>query len=117
AEVALSRAGYTVLGASDGEEGLRIATERVPDVVVLDMMLPKMSGPQLLQALKSNPATARVPVIVMTSLPQSNEKRLKSEGAAAYLEKSKLNVETGSASLIQVVGEVLSPRSAAAKAQ
>ena len=45
-ELALSRSGYSVLAASDGEEGLHIACEKIPDLIVLDMMLPKMPGQQ-----------------------------------------------------------------------
>ena len=50
-ELAVSKAGYSVLGAADGEEGLQVARDKLPDVIVLDMMLPKLSGPQLLHAL------------------------------------------------------------------
>jgi DNA-binding response OmpR family regulator len=71
-ELAFSRAGYGVLVAADGEEGLRIALEKVPDVIVLDMMLPKLSGPQVLQQLQQDARTAQIPIIVLSSLPQSN---------------------------------------------
>ena len=86
----LHKAGYTVLNAADGEEALRLARETIPDVVLLDMLLPKLSGPEVLQALKQDPATARIPVIVLSSLPQCNEARLAQEGAASYFEKSRL---------------------------
>ncbi len=108
-EMAVSKAGYIALVAADGEEGLRIAREKIPDVIVLDMMLPKLSGPQLLQALKKDPRTARIPVIVLSSLPQSNEAKLKSEGAAAYFEKSQLGVEDGSGGLVRAIASVLNP--------
>src|ERR1700690_2980458 len=67
-ELAVTKSGYGVLTAADGEEGLRVAHDKVPDVIVLDMMLPKVSGPQLLQALKQDPRTAGIPVIVLSSL-------------------------------------------------
>ncbi len=51
-ELALLKAGFGVFSAGDGEEGLRVAREKLPDLIVLDMMLPKLSGPQLLDALK-----------------------------------------------------------------
>ena len=60
-ELALVRFGYAVMTASDGDEGLAIASERIPDLIVLDLMLPKLSGAQLLQALKENPRTANMP--------------------------------------------------------
>ena len=67
-ERALSRAGYEVSTAADGEEALRVAHDKLPDIILLDMMLPKISGPEVLKALKGNPATMNIPVIVLTSL-------------------------------------------------
>ncbi len=54
-ERALLEAGFEVLSAADGEEGLRLAIEHKPDLVVLDMMLPKLSGPDVLRALRKDP--------------------------------------------------------------
>jgi CheY-like chemotaxis protein len=88
-ERALSRAGYQVICAGDGEEALAQAT-KIPDLVVLDMLLPKLSGPEVLQKLKANPATARIPVLVLSSLSQKNEEKLIPDGAAAFLEKGPL---------------------------
>jgi two-component system alkaline phosphatase synthesis response regulator PhoP len=107
-ELALARSGYSVLAASDGEEGLHLACEKIPDLIVLDMMLPKMPGQQLLHELKNDPRTAGIPVIVLSSLPKSNAERLKNEGAAAYFEKASLGIDTGSAKLVEAVGTVLS---------
>jgi two-component system, cell cycle response regulator DivK len=106
-ELALIKAGYSVLSAGDGEEGLRVAREKLPDLIVLDMMLPKLSGPQLLDILKKDVQTQRIPVIVLSSLPQKNAEKLKQGGAAAYFEKATLGVENGSAGLIHAVGSVL----------
>lgn len=106
-ELALSRSGYSVLAASDGEEGLHMACEKVPDLIVLDMMLPKMPGQQLLHELKSDPRTAEIPVIVLSSLPQRNAEKLKSEGAIAYFEKAALGIDTGSARLVEAVETIL----------
>ncbi len=106
-ERALIQAGYEVSSAGDGELGLRLAREQLPSLILLDMMLPKVSGPQLLQALKQDPRTAGIPVIVLSSLPQSNEAKLKSEGAAAYFEKAKLGIEAGSNGLIRAIQDVL----------
>jgi DNA-binding response OmpR family regulator len=82
-ERSLAKAGYTVVSAKDGEEALEIAGHDMPDLVLLDMMLPKLSGPEVL-----NPATAHVPVIVLTGLSQKNEARLLEDGAAAFVEKT-----------------------------
>jgi CheY-like chemotaxis protein len=86
----LTSSGYQVELASDGEEGLRLAREKRPDVIVLDMMLPKLSGLDVLRALKQDHATERIPVIALSGLPISNEARLRKDGAIKYLQKSSL---------------------------
>jgi len=106
-EHALSRAGYLVSTAADGEEALRVAQDNLPDVILLDMLLPKISGPEVLKALKVNPATMNIPVIVLTSLSQKNEEKLLHEGAAAYFEKSALQLDKSSDLLAAVVATVL----------
>ena len=99
----LAKAGYEVITAVDGEEGLRIAGESMPDIILLDMMLPKISGPDVLRKLKANPLTAAIPVIVLTSLAQKNEERLLQEGAIAYFEKSTLDLDKDSNHLVLTV--------------
>jgi twitching motility two-component system response regulator PilH len=86
----LTSAGYQVELASDGEEGLRLALSIRPDVILLDMMLPKLGGVEVLLALKANRATAKIPVIALSGLPMSNEARLRRDGAIKYLQKSNL---------------------------
>lgn len=91
-ERVLVKAGYRVISAEDGEEALRkihVKLDR-PDIILLDMMMPKMSGPEVLKALKQDSITAHIPVIVLTSLSQKNEAKLMRDGAAAYIEKSRL---------------------------
>jgi CheY-like chemotaxis protein len=104
---ALEKAGYKVIAATDGEQALHSAVESTPDVIVLDMMLPKLSGPQVLRALKQDPGTAAIPVIVLSSLPQVNESKLKTEGAARYFEKSRLDIENGCPALTAMVEALL----------
>jgi chemosensory pili system protein ChpA (sensor histidine kinase/response regulator) len=89
-ERALTKAGYRVISAGDGEEALAQATAKLPNLVVLDMLLPKLSGPEVLQKLKANPATAHIPVLVLSSLSRKNEDKLIKEGATAFLEKGPL---------------------------
>ncbi len=86
----LSSSGYRVELASDGEEGLRLALSTRPDVILLDMLLPKLGGVEVLRALKACPATATIPVIALSGLPMSNEARLRRDGAISYLQKSNL---------------------------
>jgi CheY-like chemotaxis protein len=101
----LVRAGYSVTAAGDGEEALRFAFERPPDLIILDMLLPKLSGPQVIHTLKKSTVTAEIPIVVISSLPQANEARLKKEGAVAYFDKALLN--DGSESLVQAVKAIL----------
>ena len=107
-ELSLTKAGHQIVTASDGEEGLRLAREKKPDVIVLDMLLPKLGGADLLQLLKSDPHTAKIPVVVLSSLPQKNELKLVAAGAAAYLEKSSLAPDQGSSILSRTISKVLS---------
>jgi len=106
-ERALSRAGYDVSTAADGEEALRVANDKLPDIILLDMMLPRISGTEVLKALKANPATLDIPVIVLTSLSQKNEEKLLSEGATAYFEKSSLGLDQSSDRLAATIEKVL----------
>jgi CheY-like chemotaxis protein len=96
----LTAAGYKVQLASDGEEGLRLAMGKKPDVILLDMLLPKLGGVEVLRALKQDPMTTQIPVIALSGLPQSNELKLRREGAVSYLEKSRLE---DSAILLQAI--------------
>ncbi|MFY9906044.1 MAG: response regulator [Terriglobales bacterium] len=106
-EKALSKAGFEVITAADGEEALKVANDKLPDIILLDMMLPKISGTEVLKALKANPATANIPVIVLTSLSQVNEEKLLGAGAAAYFEKSSLDLDKSSDRLAATIEAVL----------
>jgi CheY-like chemotaxis protein len=105
-EHSLSKTGYPVSTSADGKEALQVAKEKLPDIILLDMMLPKISGPNVLKALKENPATLRLPVTALTSLSHKNEEKLISEGAAAYYEKSALALDQNSDHLATTVETV-----------
>jgi DNA-binding response OmpR family regulator len=62
--------GFDVLTAPDGESALALARERNPDVVVTDVMMPRMSGLQLLEKLRSDPVTGAIPVLLLTAKAQ-----------------------------------------------
>jgi CheY-like chemotaxis protein len=94
-ERALARAGYEVSTATDGEHALAVARDQKPDLILLDMLLPKMTGPDVLKALKKDPATAGIAVVVFTGLSQKNAARLQQDGACAFLEKSALGLDKG----------------------
>lgn len=106
-ERALTRAGYEVSSAGDGEEALRMAPLKMPDLILLDMLLPKMGGPDVLKALKKDPVTGAIPVVVMTGMAQKNAARLQADGASGFLEKSALELDKGSEKLLIAVREII----------
>ena len=106
-ERALVKAGHTVITAAEGEEGLRLAQERKPDLVVPDMLLPKLSGPEVLRALRKDAEAACIPVMVLTSLPQCNEHKLIKEGATSYFAKSELMLDKGTTLFADAVERML----------
>jgi CheY-like chemotaxis protein len=108
---ALAKAGYTVTTASDGKEGVRAAREELPDLVLLDMMLPKISGLDVLRLLKGDSVTKEIPVIVLTALSERNKEKLLKEGAIGYVEKSDTLLEKDSAALVQAVARAMSKSS------
>jgi CheY-like chemotaxis protein len=114
----LQRAGYTVLNAPDGEQALRTAREAVPDIILLDMLLPKLGGREVMLALRADPSTARIPVLFFSSLSQANESKLAEDGAAGYFAKSRLaeRPAAGEKELIQLIEKLVqSAKAAAAK--
>jgi DNA-binding response OmpR family regulator len=60
--------GFAVLEAEDGEEALRLATSERPNVILLDSVMPKLGGPQVLAALKENEATSEIPVFILSGM-------------------------------------------------
>jgi len=86
-EAALEDAGYEVATAANGRQGLeRLATSPRPDLIVLDMMMPVMSGPAMLAAIADDPALRAIPVIIVSSLPEEMIKA-RTNGVAAILRK------------------------------
>ena len=84
----LEMAGYIVLTANDGEEGLRSISEDSPDLVILDIKMPKIDGMEVLERVKKDPVLSKLPVIMLTSLKGENIIREAKEiGAADYIVK------------------------------
>jgi len=106
-ERALHRAGYQVLAAADGEQALSLARENHPNVILLDMLLPKLSGLEVLRTLKTDAQTKDIPVIVLSSLAQANEAKLLAEGAAAFFEKSEHMLQDDYSELLRKLEAVL----------
>jgi len=108
-EQALRTAGYAVVSANDGDEAVRLAREHMPALILLDVMLPKMSGPDVLRVLKNDPATTAIPVMMLTGLSQKNAKQLEKDGACGFFEKSDSMLGNGPQSLLATVDRILKP--------
>lgn len=85
---------YTMLSAYDGEEGLKMAAKEKPDLILLDLVLPKMNGFEVLQSLKSDAVTESIPVIVFTNLEGTRDvEKAIALGATTYLVKANYSLE------------------------
>ena len=81
-------AGYEVVSAPSGEEGIRAAHEHLPDAILLDVMMPGLDGPSTLEWLRADPVTRDVPVVFMTAKLQPAERsRLELLGVAGVIVK------------------------------
>lgn len=96
--------GYEVVSAGDGEEALAMAVREKPDLILSDIMMPKISGFDMLDILRSTPETAQIKVVMMTAL-SADDQRQRGErlGADRYLVKSQVGIED----VINVIHEVL----------
>jgi two-component system, cell cycle response regulator DivK len=84
----LARQPYDLLEAHDGEAGVAAARRDKPDVIVMDVQLPKLSGLDATRAIRAAPETAKIPIIVVTSFALSgDDKKAMDAGASAYLAK------------------------------
>lgn len=86
--------GYTVSATLDGEAALRELRTRAPDLLILDLMLPKTNGFEVLKAVKADPALQSIPVIVLTAKGQAQDRRMVEEiGAEGFMTKPFSNRE------------------------
>lgn len=84
----LSRTSYRLIEAMDGEAGVAIAQAELPQLVLMDVQLPKMSGLDATRVLKGDPRTTHIPIIVITSFALSGDReRAAAAGADSYLAK------------------------------
>ena len=98
--------GYNIVSAGDGEEALGLAVQEKPDLIIADVMMPKISGFDMLDILRSTPETSKIKVIMMTAL-SSDEQRQRSEalGAQRHLVKSQVGIEDVVAAVHEVLGD------------
>jgi len=102
----LTEEGYTVLSALNGQVGLKLAEKELPDLILLDLVLPEKDGFGVLEDLKKNPRTARIPVIVMSNLEGSEDVHKALErGATTYLVKMNYRLDEVVQKIKQVLGE------------
>lgn len=88
------RAGINVLRASDGEEALKILSTATPDLTMLDIIIPKKSGFEVLEAIRENPSLKGMPVIIVSNLGQEGDiQRGKDLGAIAYFIKAQTSID------------------------
>lgn len=84
----LTGAGYKVIEAADGMDGLDKALVQQPDLVLLDLVLPKLSGFLVLEGLKQNPETQKIPVFILSAKAEEEDiRKARSLGASEYLVK------------------------------
>jgi two-component system, cell cycle response regulator DivK len=84
----LAQTKYRLREAADGETGLRMAHAEAPDLILMDVQLPKMSGLEATRRLRADPQTAAIPIVVITSYALSGDaEKAKDAGATAYLAK------------------------------
>ena len=86
---ALKNQGYTVISALDGESGLRLAKTQKPSLILLDLILPKIDGFEVLEQLKNDSETRDIPIVILTNLERMDDVEQALElGAKTYLTKS-----------------------------
>ena len=112
--IRLTAEGYEIVSAGDGEEALALAVKEKPDLILSDVMMPRISGFDMLDILRQTPETKNIKVIMMTAL-SSDDQRKRGEGLGAdkYLVKSQVGIED----VIAAVHEVLDGTPAEAAAQ
>ncbi len=105
--IRITAEGYEVVSAGDGEEALAVAVREKPDLILSDVMMPKISGFDMLDILRSTPETSSIKVIMMTAL-SADDQRQRGErlGANRYLVKSQVGIED----VINAIHEVLGDR-------
>ena len=107
--------GYEVVSAGDGEEALAVAVREKPDLILSDVMMPKISGFDMLDILRSTPETANIKVVMMTAL-SAEDQRQRGErlGADRYLVKSQVGIEDVINTIHEVLGDRAAPEAAPA---
>ncbi len=103
----LKAEGHTIITAGDGEEALAVAVKEKPDLIISDVMMPKISGFDMLDILRTTPETRNVKIIMMTALSQAEDReRANKLGADRYLVKSQVTLDDVATTVNEVVSGV-----------
>jgi CheY-like chemotaxis protein len=103
-EATLKKKGYTVIAAVDGEDALAKAREHKPDLILLDVIMPKLQGFEVLASLKQDSSTRHIPVIMLSNLQEESDIRKAADaGALGYLVKSNVQLDTLTAKIAEVL--------------
>ena len=103
-EATLKKRGYAVIAAVDGEDALAKAREHKPDLILLDVIMPKMQGFEVLANLKTDAATRDIPVIMLSNLQDESDVRKATEGGALdYLVKSNVPLDVLAARIAEAL--------------
>lgn len=95
--------GFDVVHACDGEEALRLVREHIPDLVIMDLMMPKLNGLEVCRLLKEDTATAEIPVLALSARTRwEKEREARQAGCARYLQKP-----VGPVAVLHAVEEVI----------
>jgi len=90
----LSSQNFEVISATDGETGVKLTFEEKPDLILLDLILPKLHGLQVLERIKADPRTNKIPVIILTNLEGAKDVEKALElGATTYLVKANYDLD------------------------
>lgn len=90
----LTKEGYEMMSALDGEAGLALAQKKIPDLILLDLILPKVNGFEVLEKLKQDEKTKNIPIIITTNLEDMNSvQRAIESGADTYLVKANYSLK------------------------
>ncbi len=104
--IRIAAEGYEVVSAGDGEEALAVAVRERPDLILADVMMPRVSGFDMLDILRNTPETANIHVVMMTALSGDAEReRGESLGCDRYLVKSQVGIEDVISAIHEVLGD------------
>jgi CheY-like chemotaxis protein len=92
-EASLTQRGFSVVTATDGVQGLELARSAAPTVILLDLLMPRMPGIEVLRALKADPSTAAIPVLILSNSSREDDKAVAARlGASGYYVKANLSL-------------------------